>query len=182
MPKISTYPVVAPASNDLITVTDASDSNSTKNVEVGSLSATVYGGAYVELYDDTPGPITTIASANTFVLLSCNTVQGLSNDASLVTSIGGRVTNSGLPRTFSITYYVSASASNNNNLMFRLAVNGTTISRSESDTIVTTTKASSVSNSIFYTLGTNDYVEVWVANSSVQNVTLEHLNLIVRQI
>lgn len=182
MPKISTYPVVAPASNDLITVTDASDSNSTKNVEVGSLSATVYGGAYVELYDDAPGPTTTITSANTFVLLGCGVTRGASNDANLANTATGRVTNNGDSRTFMITYYVSASASNNNNLMFRLAVNGNTIPYSESDTIVTTTKASSVSNSIIYTLGASDYVEVWVANSSAQNVTLEHLNLILRQV
>ena len=173
---------MAPASNDLITVTDASDSNSTKNVEVGSLSATVYGGAYVEIYDDTAGNITNIASANTFVLLGCGVTRGASNDATLANTVAGRVTNNGASRTFIITYYVSASASNNNNLMFRLAVNGNTITYSESDTIVTTTKASSVSNSIIYTLGAGQYVELYVANSSAQNVTLEHLNLILRQV
>jgi hypothetical protein len=182
MPKISTYPVVGPASNDLIAVTDVSDSNSTKNVEVGSLTATVYGGAYVEIYDDTVGPTTNIASANTFVLLGCVVTRGASNDANLANTAAGRVTNNGDSRTFIITYYVSASASNNNNLMFRLAVNGNTIPYSESDTIVTTTKASSVSNSIIYTLGAGQYVELYVANSSAQNVTLEHLNLILRQV
>jgi hypothetical protein len=182
MPKISTYPVVAPASNDLITVTDVSESNETKNVTVGSLTTTVYGGAYVEIYDDTVGPITNIASANTFVLLNCGVTRGASNDVSLANTAAGKVTNNSVSRTFIITYYVSASASNNNNLMFRLAVNGNTIPYSESDTIVTTTKASSVSNSIIYTLGPLHYVELYVANSSVHNVTLEHLNLILRQV
>jgi hypothetical protein len=182
MAKISTYPVVAPASNDLITVTDVSESNETKNVTVGSLTATVYSGAYVEIYDDTSGPITNIASANTFVLLGCGVTRGASNDVSLANTAAGKVTNNGVSRTFMITYSVSGSALNLNNLMFRLAVNGNTISYSESDTIVTTAKASSVSNSIIYTLGTGDYVEIYVANSSAQNVTLEHLNLIVRQI
>jgi len=182
VPKISTYPVVGPASNDLINVTDVSENNETKNVTVGSLSTTVYGGAYVEIYDDISGPTTTITSANTFVLLGCGVTRGASNDANLANTVAGRVTNNGDSRTFIITYYVSASASNNNNLMFRLAVNGNTIPYSESDTIVTTTKASSVSNSIIYTLGAGQYVELYVANSSVSNVTLEHLNLILRQV
>jgi hypothetical protein len=182
MPKISTYPVVGPSSNDLIAVTDVSDSNETKNVTVGSLSATVYSGAYVEIYDDTSGPITNIASANTFVLLGCEVTRGASNDATLANTVAGKVTNNNVSRTFMITYSVSASASNNNNLMFRLAVNGNTIPYSESDTIVTTGKASSVSNSIIYTLGPLHYVEIYVANSSAQNVTLEHLNLILRQV
>jgi hypothetical protein len=182
MAKISTYPVVGPASNDLITVTDVSDSNETKNVTVGSLTTTVYGGAYVEIYDLTGVEVTAIGSANTFVLFNCGVTRGASNDANLANTVAGRVTNNGVSRTFIITYYVSASASNNNNLMFRLAVNGNTIPYSESDTIVTTTKASSVSNSIIYTLGAGHYVELYVANSSAQNVTLEHLNLILRQV
>lgn len=183
MPKISSYEVVAPASNDLVTVTDASDSNNTKNVTVGSLSATVYSGAYKEIYDNTSGEITTIASANTFVLLSATTVAGSTNDATLTSNNAGRITNTGTSRTFVVNYCVSAVAGNNQNLMFRIHVSGSPVLYSESDTITSSGgKATSTSNAAIITLNTGQYVEVYVANSAVNNVTLEHLNLILRQV
>ena len=183
MPKISTYEVVAPASNDLVTVTDASDSNNTKNVTVGSLSATVYSGAYSEIYDSSPNEITTITSANTFVLLNANTTQGARNDVSLTTNNLGRITNTGTSRTFVVNYFVSAAAGNNQNLMFRIHISGSPVLYSESDTIASSGgKATSTSNAAIITLNTGQYVEVYVANSAVQNVTLEHLNLILRQV
>jgi len=183
MPKISTYEVVAPASNDLVLVTDASDSSNTKNVTVASLSATVYSGAYSQIYDSSSGEITTIASANNFVLLNANTSQGSTNDASLTTNSLGRITNTGASRTFYVTYFVSATAGNNQNLMFRIHVNGSPITYSESDTITSSGgKATSTSNAAIITLSTGQYVEVYVANSAVNNVTLEHLNLILRQL
>ena len=183
MPKISSYEVVAPASNDLVLVTDANDSNNTKNVTVGSLSATVYSGAYSEIYDSTAGEITTISAINTFYLLSAGTSQGAINDATLTTNGAGRITNTGSSRTFYVTYSVSASAGNNNNLMFRIYVNGSPIAYSESDAITASGgKATSTSNGVIITLNTGQYVEVYVANSAVNNVTLEHLNLIIRQL
>lgn len=184
MSKISTYPVVAPASNDLITVTDTSDSNNTKNVTVDSLSAIVYSGAYSEIYDSTSGEVTTILAANTFYLLNTGTTQGERNDALLTTNGAGRITNTGDSRTFSVTYSVSASAANNNNLMFRIYRSGSAIAYSESDTICGSgNKASSVSNTVILTLATGQYVEIYVANlSATTSVTLEHLNLIIRQV
>jgi len=181
MPKISTYSTVTPADNDLILVTDASDSNNTKNITVSALRGSI--SAYSEIYDSSSGEITTIASANNFVLLNATTSQGSMNDALLTTNNLGRVTNTGASRTFYVTYCVSATAGNNQNLMFRIYVNGSPVLYSESDTITSSGgKATSTSNAAIITLATGQYVEVFVANSAVHDVTLEHLNLILRQV
>jgi hypothetical protein len=186
VPKISTYPVVAPASNDLITVTDASDSNSTKNVEVGSLLATAYGGAYTEVYS-LGGTTTTIAQASTWYPLSVTAVQGARNDNSLNLAVnGGEVSNQGLSRTFLVTYAVAGIAQTNNNLMFRLQKNGNVspIAYSESDTICGSgNKSTSTGNFAIVTLNNGDNIRLYCSNASAaQSITLEHFNLLLRQI
>lgn len=185
MPKISTYPVVAPASNDLITVTDASDSNETKNVTVGSLTTTVYSGAYTEVYS-LGGPVTTILAANTYYPLNVTAVQGARNDNSLFLNVNGEVSNQGLSRTFFVTYSVAGLAQANNNLMFRLHKNGNVspIAYSESDTICGSgNKSTSTGNFAIVTLNNGDNIRLYCANASAaQNITLEHFNLILRQV
>lgn len=188
MPKISTYSTVTPADGDLILITDASDSNNTKNVTVSALRSSI--SSYTEIYDDSAGNSTTIATAGTFVLMATITTQGLTNDATLTTNSAGRVTNtSGVSKTFAATYSVSAtSTASNKNLMFRLAKNGqsNSIPYSETDTITSSgggSKASSVSNTVLVTLGNNDYIEIYCTNNTDTNpVVLEHLNLVLRQI
>ena len=185
MPKISTYPTVTPADSDLILVTDASDSDNTKNVTVSALRAGI--SSYTEIYDSTSGNSTTITTQGTFVIMATNTTQGLRNDATLTTNGAGRVTNtSGVSKTFAITYSVSATAGNNQNLMFCLAKNGTTLLYTETDTITSSwggAKASSVSNTALITLANNDYIEIWCTNNTATSaVVLEHLNLVLRQI
>lgn len=189
MPKISTYSTVTPADNDLILVTDASDSSNTKNVTVSALRAGI--SSYTEIYDDSAGNVTTITVQGTFVLMAAGTTQGLTNDATLTTNGAGRITNtSGVSKTFAVTYSVSATTAtgNNQNIMFRLVKNGqiNSIPYSETDTVTGTgggTKAASVSNTVFVTLANNDYIEVWCTNNSApNNVLLEHLNLSLRQI
>lgn len=187
MPKISTYSTVTPADSDLILITDASDSNNTKNVTISALRSGI--SSYTEIYDDSAGNVTTIATAGTFVLMAAGTTQGLTNDVTLTTNGAGRITNtSGVSKTFAITYSVSATAASGSNqhFMFRLAKNGTTISYTETDTVTTggaSSKASSVSNTAFITLANNDYIEIWCTNNTSTNaVVLEHLNLLLRQI
>jgi len=183
MPKISTYPVVAPASNDLITVTDVSESNETKNVTVGSLTTTVYGGAYTEAYS-LGGPVTTILAANTYYPLNVTAVQGARNDNSLSLNANGEVSNQGLSKTFFVTYSVAGLAQTNNNLMFRLHKNGNAILYSESDTICGSgNKSTSTGNFAIVTLNNGDNIRLYCANASAaQNITLEHFNLILRQV
>jgi len=67
--------------------------------------------------------------------------------------------------------------------MFRIHISGSPVLYSESDAITASGgKATSTSNAAIITLNTGQYVEVYVANSAVNNVTLEHLNLILRQV
>lgn len=189
MPKISTYSTVTPTDSDLILITDASDSNNTKNVTISSLRSGI--SSYTEIYDDTAGNSTTIAVQGTFYLMATGTTQGLTNDATLTTNGAGRITNaSGASKTFAVTYSVSATTSsgNNQNIMFRLVKNGqiNSIPYSETDTVTGTgggSKAASVSNTVFVTLANNDYLEIWCANNtSTITIVLEHLNLSLRQI
>jgi hypothetical protein len=182
MPKISTYEVVAPASNDLVTVTDASDSNNTKNVTVGSLSATVYSGAYSEIYD--ASGLETTSATTTPALMTVGTTQGQTNDASLQQNNSGRVTNTGLSRTFLITYSTSVSATNNTAVEFSLAKDGVVIPHSQSDMVTASgNKGISVSNTIITTLNTGQYVEVYIAvGSGTVTCTLQHLNLVLKQV
>lgn len=180
MPKISTYSTVTPADSDLVLITDASDSNSTKNVTVGGLRSIF---AYREIYDSTSGEVTIISAMNTFYALAVTATQGANNDATLTSTAAGVITNTGTSRTFLVSYWVSASASNNNNLMFRIYQNGSPVAYSESDTICGSgNKATTASNSVILTLAQNDTVQLYCANSSVTNITLEHFNLIVRQV
>ena len=189
MPKISTYSTVTPADGDLILITDASDSNNTKNVTVSALRSSI--SSYTEIYDATASNSTAIAIAGNFYLMATDTTQGLTNDVTLTTNSAGRVTNtSGVSKTFAVTYSVSATASsgNNQNLMFRLVRNGqiNSIPHSETDTVTGTgggSKAASVSNTVLVTLANNDYVEIYCTNNTAANaVVLEHLNLVLRQI
>jgi len=180
MPKISTYSTVTPADSDLVLITDASDSNSTKNVTVGGLRSIF---AYTEIHDSTFGESTIISATNTFYPLAVTATQGANNDATLTSTAAGVITNTGASRTFLVSYWVSASASNNNNLMFRIHQNGSPVAYSESDTICGTgDKATTASNSVILTLAQNDTVQLYCANSSATNITLEHFNLIVRQV
>lgn len=193
MPKISTYSTVTPADSDLILITDASDSNNTKNVTVSALRSGILlaASSYTEIYDDSVGNVTTIATAGTFVLMATGTTQGLTNDVTLTTNGAGRITNtSGVSKTFAVTYSASATTSsgNNQNIMFRLVKNGqiNSIPYSETDTVTGTgggSKAASASNTVFVTLANNDYIELWCTNGTApNNVLLEHLNLSLRQI
>ena len=65
MPKISTYSTVTPADSDLILITDASDSNNTKNVTVSSLKSALF--AYTEIHDAS-GVETTSANVTPVIL------------------------------------------------------------------------------------------------------------------
>jgi hypothetical protein len=186
MPKISTYSTVVPVDSDLVLITDASDSNNTRNVTVGALrsSGIPTTFAYTEIYDSTSGGVTTISVTNTFYPLAVTAIQGANNDATLTSTAAGVITNTGASRTFLVSYWASASSGNNNNLMFRIAKNTVTIAYSESDTItVNNAKASTCSNSVILTLAQNDTVQLYCANATAtQSITLEHFNFIVRQV
>ncbi len=182
MPKISTYTTVIPADSDLIPITDASDSNNTKNVTVASLKAALF--AYSEIYDSIPGEDTTADATPTKLLVT--TTQGeISANAGLQHNSLGRITNGGQSRVFAITYSVSIAAPNNNNVEFSLAKSGTVIPHSQTDSITGgVNRGVSVSNTIITTLNTGQYVEVYIAHTggSAISCELRHLNLVLRQV
>ena len=66
MPKISTYGTVTPAASDRIVVSDASNSNATKNITVGSLSSATAISYYTDAYDIGPKTVT-ISTADEWV-------------------------------------------------------------------------------------------------------------------
>ena len=181
MPKISTYTPVTPTDSDLILITDASDSNNTKNVTVSSLKEALF--AYIEIHDATAGEDTT--ATTTPAKLTAITTQGaISANSGLQQNGQGRVTNGGPSRTFMITYSVSISAQNNNAVEFSLAKNGTVIPHSQTDSITGSgDKGVSVSNTIITTLNTGEYVEVYISVSAGSlSCELQHLNLVLKQV
>ena len=183
MPKISTYSTVTPADADLILISDANDSNNTKNITLASLKGALLP-AYTEIYDSTPGEDTIADSTPTKLLVT--TTQGeISTNSGLQQNGSGRITNGGQPRVFAITYSVSIAAQNNNAVEFSLAKNGTVIPHSQADSITGSgNKGVSVSNTIITTLNTNQYVEVYIAHSGGGTLSCElrHLNLVLRQV
>lgn len=183
MPKISTYTTVTPTDSDLILITDASDSSNTKNVTVASLRSAL-SLAYSEIYDSIPGEDTTAGA--TPVKLTVTTTQGeISANAGLQQNGLGRITNGGQSRVFAITYSVSISAQNNNDVEFSLAKSGTVIPHSQTDSITGAgNKGVSVSNTIITTLNTGQYVEVYIAHAGGGTLScgLRHLNLVLRQV
>ena len=181
MAKISTYSTVTPADGDLVLISDVNDSNNTKNVTVSALRAAL--SAYTEAYS-LGGTTTTILLAGDWYPLNVAAVQGATNDNSLSLNVNGEVSNQGASRTFFVSYAVAGIAQNNNNLMFRLHRNGNAILNSESDTICGSgDKSTSTGNFAIITLNTGDVVRLYCSNAtSATNITLEHLNLVLRQI
>jgi hypothetical protein len=138
--------------------------------------------AYTEIHDSS-GVESTSANV-TPVILNVGTSQGVTNDVSLVGNGFGRVTNTGASRTFVVTFSVSVSGSNNKEVEFSLAKNGTVISHSQTDSVTASGgKGVSTSNTIIVTLNTNEYVEVFIASpGGAFSFNLQHLNLVLRQV
>ena len=182
MPKISTYPVVTPASNDLITVTDASDSNATKNVTVQGLLAASGQKSYTEIYD-LGGSVTDIINPLVYYPLVCLTTTGLTNDNTITQNGAGVITNTGQPRTFIVTFHIGATSGGNNSLSFIVAKNNAQINYSETDLHSQPAGRGSASNSIIVSLNTNDTISFLAANAtSNTDITLQHLNIIILQV
>jgi hypothetical protein len=182
MPKISTYSTVTPADADLILISDANDSNNTKNVPLASLKGALF--AYTEIYDSTPGE-DTIAGATPTKLIVTTTQGEISANSGLQQNGLGRITNGGASRVFAITYSVSIAAQNNRDVEFSLGKSGTVIPHSQTDSITGQgDKGVSVSNTIITTLNTGQYVEVYIAHvgGGTLSCELRHLNLVLRQV
>jgi hypothetical protein len=123
---------------------------------------------------------TTITDAN-FVKVAGTTTNGLYIQR--FTNTNNRATYTGtVTQFFTVSAIVSANAGNNQLLIMRIAKNGVTIAASE---MQATTSGNGRSESIkcqtVVLLSQNDYIEVFIANSTAPtNITATELNVIIQ--
>ena len=135
--------------------------------------------SYLNYYDFSSGSVTTIANTTTFVKLNTSTVLGFSNNG--LTHSNNRITNtSGGRKILKIDGITSVSSGNNNVIMMAFFKNGTIIPSTEQDVPTSGSgRAHSIPIQAVIELNINEYVEVWIKNSTaVQNITLNHINVI----
>jgi len=182
MPKISSYGTVTPSPSDKIVVSDANDSNATKNITVGSLSSATAPTYYVDAYSNIES-ITTISQADTYVDLNVTLSQGLADGYSVS---GNLVTNTNTPQTTllsQVTVAMTLSTGNNNVVTTLLSNNGVDIVASTQDStapgagddfILTMT---CITNVLY-----NQALRVRIKNSVATDVTCKHINFVVHSI
>jgi hypothetical protein len=182
MPKISSYGTVTPSPSDKIVVSDANDSNATKNITVGSLSSATAPTYYVDAYSNIES-LTTISQADTYVDLNVTLSQGLADGYS---ASGNLVTNTNTPQTTllsQVTVAMTLSTGNNNVVTTLLSNNGVDIVASTQDStapgagddfILTMT---CITNVVY-----NQALRVRIKNSDATNITCKHINFVVHSI
>jgi len=182
MPKISSYGTVTPSPSDKIVVSDANDSNATKNITVGSLSSATAPTYYVDAYSNI-ALLTTISQADTYVDLNVTLSQGLADGYSVS---GNLVTNTNTPQTTllsQVTVAMTLSTGNNNVVTTLLSNNGVDIVASTQDStapgagddfILTMT---CITNVLY-----NQALRVRIKNSVATDVTCKHINFVVHSI
>jgi len=182
MPKISSYGTVTPSPSDKIVVSDANDSNATKNITVGSLSSATAPTYYVDAYSNIES-ITTISQADTYVDLNVTLSQGLADGYS---ASGNLVTNTNTPQTTllsQVTVIMTLSAGNAN-------VITAVLNNSGSDVVASIQDAKAPGNGDDFSLSMtcitnvvyNQALKVRIKNSAATNVTCKHINFVVHSI
>jgi len=126
---------------------------------------------------------TTISATSTFYKIAGTTSQGITPDN--FTLADNKATFTGSASTnFKVTAVLSLTAGNNQDIDLRIAKNGTTQARSHQE--VTTSGSGSAQNIVvkdIFTLTTNDYIELFVANNtSTTNITVIDLNVIIEKL
>lgn len=184
MTKISSYAAVTPTGTDLLIGTDTSASDATKNFTIDSIGQYFsLQTSYINYYDYSSPETTTISLSNTWYKLNSTTTEGYSQDG--LTHTNNRVTYGGATtKVFSATGIATVSGSNNDNIHFAFFKNGVLLPESEQDvTLSSGGKGAATPIQTLIQMSTNDYVEVWVKNSSgARNVTLDHLNVVISQV
>lgn len=136
-------------------------------------------GEIGQMYMSANASATTIGGANVYVKVAGTTVAGGINQK--FTHTTGRLTFTGaIARAFKITSVCSALASTGNKVSFRVAKNGTSLAESTTTaTVSASNRFESLACQAIVSLATNDYIELFVANDNVTNVTVEDLNIVV---
>ena len=182
MPKISTYRTVTPSPSDLIVVSDANDSNATKNIRVDSLSSATAPTYYIDAYSNIAS-VTTISQADTYVDLNVTLSEGLADgyqsSSNLVTNVNTNQTS----LLSQVTVSMSLSAGNNNVITALLSNNGVDIVASTQD--VTSPGSGDdfvLTMTCITNVAYNQSLKVRVKNDSVTDVTCKHVNFVVHSI
>lgn len=182
MPKISTYGTVTPSPSDLIVVSDANDSNATKNIRVDSLSSATAPTYYIDAYSNIAS-VTTISQADTYVDLNVTLSQGLADGYSVS---GNLVTNTNTPQTTllsQVTVIMTLSAGNGNIITAVLNNNGSDVDASIQDAEAPGNGDDfSLSMTCITNVAYNQSLKVRLKNNSIANVTCKHINFVVHSI
>jgi hypothetical protein len=133
--------------------------------------------AYLNYFDFASGSSTTIATAGTWVKLNTTTTQGFSRNG--LTHTNNRVTNTGTSKVFRLHGIASLASGNNNEIHVAFFKNGEIIPCSEQDIVTSAAgKMNAVPFGCLTQLNTNDYVEVWVKNTTgTTAITLDNVNV-----
>jgi len=187
MPKISTYGTVTPSPSDLIVVSDANDSNATKNITVGSLSSATAPTYYIDAYSNTAAT-TTISAADTYVDLNVALSTGLSDG---YTANNELVSNVNTPQTTllsQVTVVLSLKASNNN--VITGLITQRTVAGAETDIVSSTNSVTESGNNTEFNLVMTcianlvfgDSLKIKVKNNAIANIDCSHASIVVHSI
>lgn len=182
MPKISTYGTVTPAASDRIVVSDASDSNATKNITVGSLSSATAISYYVDAYDIGPKTVA-ISTEDEWVNMptisfSASGQQGFQLEGNLVKNVSGV----GLTacKIIALLNVKAANGGNEQDIALRFIKNATAISTSEGHATVNQSHAGEITLGTIQSLALNDTIGLQIKNvNGTSDLVIDHVNLII---
>jgi hypothetical protein len=139
----------------------------------------VNSSAIAQMHFNNNATVTTVTAANTFVKVAGTTIANSINQK--FTHTGNRLTYSGgINRSFKIGAVVSVTANNGQVISVRIAKNGVTLSDSEAQaTISANGRFENLKCQVIIEMTTNDFIEVFVSNSGVTNITAQELNVII---
>jgi len=139
----------------------------------------VNSSAIAQMHFNNNATATAVGGANNFVKVNGTTSPNAINQK--FTHTNNRLTYSGgINRSFKIGAVTSVSANNGQIISVRIAKNGVTLSDSEAQaTISANGRFENLKCQTIIEMTTNDFIEVFVANSANTNVTAQELNVII---
>lgn len=139
----------------------------------------INSSAIAQMHFNNNATATTITTINTFVKVAGTTTPNSINQK--FTHTNNRLTYSGgINRSFKIGAVASVSANNGQIISVRIAKNGVTLTDSEAQaTISANGRFENLKCQTIIEMTTNDFIEVFVANSAVTNITAQELNVII---
>jgi hypothetical protein len=139
--------------------------------------------SYLGYYDFSSESITTISQSNTWYKLNTETVSDFKRNGIVHTN--NRATNIGSNKVFKVEAIASLQAGNNQEIHLAFYKNGTTLLPCTEQSVNTSTgnRISAIPIHCIAELNTNDFIEVWVKNStSANDVTIDNINVIIQEL